>query len=203
MKRIALLIWALSGLSGTVAASSAVREPARLVVGTGCFWCTEADFLKVPGVMDVRPGYSGGDVPNPTYRQVGGGQTGHVEVVEVVYDPQRVSHETLIKTTFKTHDFLDGDGQFCDRGSVYRPVVFVADSTERQTVDTIMQQLQARLPRGQRIQTEVRARKPFWPAEAEHVRYAERNPIRYRYYRQQCGRDARIRALAPYLPTGW
>ena len=169
--------------------------PARqtAVFAGGCFWCTEADFEAIPGVISAVSGYAGGRTANPTYRQVVAGGTGHVEAVRVTFDPARVSYRTLVDRFWRTIDPTDAGGQFCDRGESNAPAVFV---TPAQRADAEASRGVAAAEIGEaRFRTPIRPAARFWPAEAEHQDYARRNPLRYRIYRQGCGRDARLRAL--------
>lgn len=170
---------------------------ATATFATGCFWCTEADFEKVPGIVSAVSGYTGGKTTNPTYAQISSGKTGHVEAVQVKYRPSQVSYESLLATFWATHDYLDGDGQFCDRGSQYAPVLFTHNDEQAKAANRSKEALQQRL--SQPIATRILAAVKFYPAEEYHQDYAKRNTVRYQYYRLSCGRDARIRALSKAL----
>ncbi len=159
----------------------------------GCFWCTEADFEKVPGVVDAVSGYTGGSADSPTYEQVTAGGTGHYEAVRVTYDPAQVSYTQLADYFFRTVDPTDPGGQFCDRGTSYRTAIFVADEEERRIAEAEKAEAQAAL--GQEVVTPVLPAARFWDAEAYHQDYYRENPVRYRYYRSRCGRDARLKEL--------
>lgn len=187
---LALAFAACSAGARDEAPQSASGESAAAVFAGGCFWCTESDFDKVPGVLSTTSGYTGGRVANPTYEQVSGGNTGHIESVKVVYDPRRVSYAALVEHFFRTIDPLDGGGQFCDRGSQYRSAIFVANEQERQVAEGIKAKLAKVLQKP--IATELLPAAHFYPAEDYHQDYYEKNPIRYRFYRHNCGRDARV-----------
>ena len=163
---------------------------ASAVFAGGCFWCTEADFDKVPGVVSTTSGYSGGRSANPTYEQVSAGGTGHIEVVKVVYDPSKVSYQRLVAHFFRTVDPLDGGGQFCDRGSQYASAIFVANSAERRVAEATRQRAAALLKRP--IATRVLPAAPFYAAEGYHQDYYKKNATKYTYYRWRCGREARL-----------
>ncbi|HEU0133248.1 MAG TPA: peptide-methionine (S)-S-oxide reductase MsrA [Allosphingosinicella sp.] len=163
---------------------------ASAVFAGGCFWCTESDFDKIPGVVSTTSGYSGGRLANPTYEQVSAGGTGHIEVVKVVYDPSKVSYQRLVARFFRTIDPTDGGGQFCDRGSQYASAIFVADSAERRIAEATKARAAALLKRS--IATRILPSAPFYPAEGYHQDYYKKNPARYKYYRWRCGRDARL-----------
>jgi peptide-methionine (S)-S-oxide reductase len=179
-----------------IASAAAQSPPAKTAVATfagGCFWCVEADFDKVEGVISTTSGYIGGMVVNPTYEQVVTGRTGHTEAVEVVYDPAVVSYERLLEVFWKNHDPLAKDRQFCDRGNQYRPGVFYHDEEQRALAEASKQKHQARFQ--QPIQTEITAATTFYKAEDYHQDYYKKNPVRYQFYRFNCGRDARLEEL--------
>ncbi|HEX2764450.1 MAG TPA: peptide-methionine (S)-S-oxide reductase MsrA [Allosphingosinicella sp.] len=201
MKRLSI---ALTCLFVAIAAMLLMRggsplsaaSPPRLasaVFAGGCFWCTESDFDHVPGVVSTTSGYSGGRVANPTYEQVSAGGTGHYESVKVVYDPAKVSYRSLVARFFKTVDAVDGGGQFCDRGSQYRSAIFVANPEQRRIAEEVKARAAALLKKP--VATQILPAAPFYAAEAYHQDYYRKNPVRYRYYRWRCGRDARLKAL--------
>ncbi|HEX8466787.1 MAG TPA: peptide-methionine (S)-S-oxide reductase MsrA [Allosphingosinicella sp.] len=163
---------------------------ASAVFAGGCFWCTESDFDKVPGVVSTISGYSGGRIANPTYEQVSSGGTGHIEAVKVIYDPAKVSYSKLVAHFFRTVDPLDGGGQFCDRGSQYRSAIFVAGPAERRIAEATKGNAAALLKKP--IATQILAAAPFYPAEDYHQNYYKKNPTKYKYYRWRCGREARL-----------
>ncbi len=159
----------------------------------GCFWCTESDFDKVPGVFATQSGYTGGRLPRPTYEQVSAGGTGHIESVRVSYDPSRVGYAQLVRTLLHSVDAVDGGGQFCDRGSQYRSAIFVADPAQRRIAEAEIARAERQL--GEKVATLVLPVSAFWPAEAYHQGYHRKNPARYNFYRWNCGRDQRLKAL--------
>jgi peptide-methionine (S)-S-oxide reductase len=161
----------------------------------GCFWCVEADFEKVEGVLSATSGYTGGTVPNPTYEEVSAGGTGHVEAVRVVYDPEVVSYEQLLKIFWHDIDPTVADRQFCDVGSQYRAVIFYRNEAQRKAAEASRAQLERTKPFPKPIVTEITSAGPFYPAEAYHQDYYKKNPIRYAYYRKGCGRDRRLAEL--------
>lgn len=174
-------------------APQAIAAEAYATFAGGCFWCTESDFEKLPGVLDAVSGYTGGKVVNPTYEQVSSGATGHVEAVQVHYDPAIVSYSKLLDYFWHHHDPLNGQGQFCDIGEQYRPVIFVANEAERDAA-TKSKAAQAKRFK-QPIATEILPATTFYPAEQYHQDYYKKNAFHYRYYRLSCGRDARIDVL--------
>lgn len=195
---LALLLAAACGGAPTVpqAPPAAADNPGRTAVAVfagGCFWCMEAPFDVLPGVLATRSGFSGGRTERPSYEAVTAGGTGHLEVVEVTYDPDRISYARLLETYWRQVDPFDGEGQFCDRGDSYRPAVFTATPGEREEAERQARALAARF--GGPLSVEIRQAAPFWPAEAYHQDYYQRNRLRYSYYRSACGRDARLRAV--------
>jgi len=155
----------------------------------GCFWCTEADFEKVDGVIEAISGYTGGRIDNPTYKQVSKGGTGHVEAVKVVYDPAKVTYEELLNVFWMHVNPTDGDGQFVDRGSQYRSVIFYANEQEHRLAEASKERLAASGRFDEPIVTDILPLGPFYPAEDYHQDYYKRNPLRYRWYRHGSGRD--------------
>ncbi len=194
-----LLLAIVAGLGTQVAGQSARTAPgkaaptATAVFAGGCFWCTESDFDHIPGVVATFSGYTGGRLANPTYRQVSAGGTGHIEAVRVIYDPRRVSYANLVRLFLRTVDPLDGEGQFCDRGDMYRPAIFVANQAERRAAEQALSSASREL--GARTAVALLPRAAFYPAEDYHQDYYIKNPVRYRFYRWNCGRDARIREV--------
>jgi peptide-methionine (S)-S-oxide reductase len=156
----------------------------------GCFWCMEPPFEALTGVGSVTSGYTGGTRKNPSYEEVSGGGTGHAEAVRVVYDPAKLSFEKLLDIFWHNIDPTVADRQFCDVGSQYRSVIFVQDAAQRQAAERSLAEVQKRL--GVPVKTEIVEAGPFYRAEEYHQDYARKNPIRYRYYRASCGRDARL-----------
>ncbi len=156
----------------------------------GCFWCIEADFEKRAGVLDVVSGYSGGSVPNPTYRQVSSHKTGHYEVIRVTYDPETVSYRELVDFLLRHIDPFDADGQFCDQGGSYRSAIFADDEQEERKAGKAIRAAEEEL--GREIVTPVLARTDFYLAEDYHQDYYKKNPGHYQRYRNGCGRDRRV-----------
>jgi peptide-methionine (S)-S-oxide reductase len=187
----ALLALAPAGRAGAQGATpAAARGPATAVFAAGCFWCAESDFEKVPGVLDAVSGYTGGRVVDPTYEQVSGGGTGHREVVQVRYDPRRVSYAQLLAVFWRNVDPFDAAGQFCDKGEQYTAAIYVQDAEQRRLAEA---SLRALAPRGGGpVATRIVDAAPFYPAEAYHQAYYKKNPLRYRFYRSRCGRDDRL-----------
>lgn len=169
--------------------------PDNLPIATfagGCFWCTEADFDKVPGVISTTSGYIGGKTVNPTYKQVSGGKTGHIEAVQVRFDPAKTNFAKLLAAFWPTIDPLTPNAQFCDDGSQYRSAIFYHDADQQRQAEASKAELAASGRFTQPIVTEILPATTFYPAEEYHQDYYIKNPIRYSYYRTNCGRDARL-----------
>ena len=160
------------------------------VFAGGCFWCEEAAFDEIPGVTNVVSGYTGGRLVNPSYEQVSGENTGHAESVQVTYDPAKISYARLLEIFWRNIDPFDAGGQFCDRGDSYRSEIFVATPEERALAEQSKAALEKRFRRA--LATKITAATRFYPAEDYHQDYHRVNPLRYRYYRAGCGRDARL-----------
>ena len=191
---IALLVGALL-LPRPLAASAAAPVQEAVFAG-GCFWCLEHDLEHLPGVLDAVSGYSGGRLANPSYRQVSAGGTGHQEAVRVRFDPALLSYATLLRAYWRNVDPLDGGGQFCDRGSSYRPVIFTAGAVQQEQARASLQAAARELDQPPAaLQVQIRPLQTFWPAEDYHQNYAEHNALKYRYYRWACGRDQRLDAV--------
>ena len=149
----------------------------------GCFWCTESDFEKVDGVLEVISGYTGGSKENPTYEEVSSGQTGHTEAVQVVYDPAKVSYKELLDIFWKHMDPTDSGGQFVDRGSQYRPAIFYHDDEQKGQAEESREALDKSGRFSKSIVTEIVKFSNFYRAEDYHQNYYKKNPMRYKYYR--------------------
>lgn len=162
---------------------------------SGCFWCTEADFEKVPGVVEAVSGYTGGDLPDPSYEQVSAGGTGHVEAVQLRYDPAVVSYSQLLGVYWRNVDPLDDEGQFCDRGDSYRSAIFHHTPEQRREAEASLEELAESGRFDAPIVTEIAAAGAFYPAEAYHQNYYRTHPLAYRFYRWRCGRDQRLEEL--------
>ena len=175
----------------TVASTSAAAETATAHFAGGCFWCMESDYQDRDGVIDVVSGFTGGTLENPTYK---GNHEGHFEAIEVTYDPSVISYQQLLDLFWVSIDPFDNAGQFCDKGFSYRSAVFPGNAEERALVEQSLAAVQARFP-GQTVYTEVREAGKFWPVEEYHQDYYLKNPIRYKYYRWNCGRDQRLEEI--------
>ncbi|PIV14257.1 MAG: peptide-methionine (S)-S-oxide reductase [Gallionellales bacterium CG03_land_8_20_14_0_80_55_15] len=182
----------LLGCALLLVATTVSAETKTAVFAGGCFWCIEADFEKLPGVIAVESGYTGGTLRNPTYQQVSVGGTGHAEAVRVSYDAEQVSYAKLLDYFWRHIDPTVKDQQFCDVGSQYRSAVFYQNKAEQASALASKQALQSRFAN---IYTEIVAASTFYPAETYHQDYYRKNPLRYQYYRYRCGRDERVKAV--------
>jgi peptide methionine sulfoxide reductase msrA/msrB len=187
-----VLVLAIGG-AGLLLAGPATDRPATetrsAIFAGGCFWCVEADFEKVPGVVDVISGYTGGHTKDPSYKEVSAGTTGHVEAVDVRYDPQIVSYDRLVEYFWRHVDPTDAGGQFVDRGGQYRSIIFYQGEEQRKIAMQSKARLEASGIFSRPIVTEVLPASTFYPAEEYHQDYYKKNPIRYRFYRFASGRD--------------
>jgi peptide-methionine (S)-S-oxide reductase len=161
----------------------------------GCFWCTEEAFEKVPGVTEVVSGYMGGKVKKPSYEQVSSGRTGHTEVVQVSFDPAKVSYDKLLDVFWLNHDPTAKDRQFCDAGSQYRPEIFYHSEEQKRLAEASKAKWDKAKPFRQPIITPITAASEFWPAEDYHQDYYKKNPVQYRFYVTGCGRYTRLDQL--------
>jgi peptide-methionine (S)-S-oxide reductase len=182
-------------LAVLAAAAPAQGPTAKAIFAGGCFWCVEADFDKVPGVISTTSGYTGGTVANPTYEQVSHKNTGHAESVLVVYDPTKVTYEQLLDRYWHSIDPTTKDAQFCDHGSPYRTAIFTLDDAQAKAAKASLDALQKSKPFKEPIVTQIVPAGAFYPAEDYHQDYYKKNPVRYQYYRSACGRDARLKQL--------
>ncbi len=205
-KRVTGLVTGFLVLAGLSQAAIQSGQPATgqpdagststAIFAGGCFWCTESDFEKLPGVIDAISGYTGGEESNPTYHQVSAGKTSHVEAVEVHYDPAVVSYNDLLETYWRHVNPTDDGGQFVDRGYQYSPHIFYGNEAEKMAAEASRDRQQASGRYQKPLVTGIRMATRFWPAEDYHQDYYKRNPLRYKFYRYNSGRDQ-------YLQTTW
>ena len=187
-KNLALLLSVLSACVSTVAFAD------KAVFAGGCFWCMESDFEKVPGVTDVISGFTGGTLKNPTYN---GNHDGHYEAVEVTYDPDKVSYQQLLDHYWVNIDPFDARGQFCDKGPSYLSAIFVANDSQRTLAEASRKKVIERFP-NRKVVTPVLDASVFYPIKGEesyHQDYYKNSPVRYKFYRWNCGRDQRLREI--------
>ena len=193
-----IFIALLPGILLTVS-SSALAEPeeelARATFAGGCFWCMEPPYDRLDGVIETISGFSGGRVSNPSYQDVVRGGTGHREVVQVIYDPAIISYDELLHVYWRNVDPLDDGGQFCDRGSAYRTAIFAHGPDQMRKAQDSLDKLNHSGRFDESIVTPVIEFERFYAAEEYHQDYYRNNPVRYRYYRWRCGRDARLTEL--------
>lgn len=185
-------------LTGTDYQASQPSTEANLEIAIfagGCFWCTEADFDKVPGVINTVSGYIGGTVANPTYKQVTKGKTGHIEAVKIYFDPTKINYAKLLAAYWPTIDPITANGQFCDSGPQYRSAIFYLDTYQQMQAEASKSALVASGHFNQPVVTEILPATQFYPAEEYHQDYYLKNPVRYSYYRSRCGRDVRLDQL--------
>lgn len=184
---------ALALAAASTATVARAAEKGEAIFAGGCFWCVEADFDKVDGVISTTSGYTGGHTANPTYEQVSHGGTGHAESVEIVYDPAKVSYKKLLDVFWHDIDPLAKDRQFCDHGDQYRSAIFYHDEEQRALAEASKAEVEKRFK--QPVATQIVPAGPFYKAEEYHQDYYMKNPIRYKFYRFNCGRDARLEEL--------
>jgi len=191
MKRLSYFGALMALLLVVVPAPAAER--ATTVLAGGCFWCMEADFEKLDGVVDVVSGFSGGTLPNPTYN---GNHAGHYEAVEISYDPQKLSYRQILEYYWVHIDPFDDRGQFCDKGHSYLSAIFVASDAERKAAEETRDEIEATFK--QKVATKILDATTFWPIQGEesyHQDYYKKSPVRYKYYRWNCGRDQRLQEI--------
>jgi methionine-S-sulfoxide reductase len=180
-----------------VAAPAAPKQvdTATAIFAGGCFWCMEPPFDKLDGVISTTSGYTGGVKVDPNYNQVSSGSTKHREAVQIEYDPKKVSYEKLLEVFWRNIDPLDGRGQFCDKGRHYTSAIFALDDAQRASAEESKVAIESSGKLNGKIRTEILAAGRFYPAEDYHQDYYKKNPVRYKYYRWGCGRDARLQKL--------
>ena len=182
-----------------VAGSAQSTQHATAIFAGGCFWCMEPPFDALDGVVSTTSGYIGGQTKNPTYEQVSEGRTGHTEAIRVVYDPSKISYDKLLEVFWRNIDPLDGGGQFCDRGPQYRAAIFFQSEDERKLAAASKEKVASKL--SGRVATEIVAAGPFYEAEGYHQDYYKKNPVRYKLYKWNCGRDQRLEKVWGQTPT--
>ena len=194
--KVLLLIFTTLAATLVYAADSPAPEKlAKATFAGGCFWCMEPPFDKLVGVVSTTSGYTGGNKLNPTYREVSDGGTGHAEAVQIVYDPGKISYEKLLDVFWHNIDPTVKDQQFCDHGSQYRTAIFYQGDDQKKLAEAAKVALMKSKPFKADIVTEISAASTFYPAEDYHQDYYIKNPVKYKFYRFNCGRDARLREL--------
>jgi peptide-methionine (S)-S-oxide reductase len=198
-----MLLWLVLavGVTGTASSLAQSAKPApkpataKATFAGGCFWCMEEAFDPVPGVISTVSGYMGGHTKNPTYEQISTGRTGHAEVVQIEYDPQKVTYEKLLEVFWRNIDPTQRDAQFCDHGSQYRSGVFFHDEEQRRLAEASRAAVAKNKRFKGEIVTEITKAGEFYTAEDYHQDYYKKNPVRYKYYKTGCGRAARLKEL--------
>ena len=193
---VAALVGLLLGVVLSASAAELVAQDkttATAVFAGGCFWCMEPPYDALPGVVATTSGFTGGQKANPSYKEVSGGNTGHIEAVQVAYDPAKVSYEKLLEVYWRNVDPLDGGGQFCDRGHEYTTAIFYQNEEQKKLAEQSKSAIEKQL--GRPVATVIRPAAPFYAAEDYHQDYYLKNPLRYKYYRYSCGRDQRLEKL--------
>jgi peptide-methionine (S)-S-oxide reductase len=198
MKKLTLGRWITAfvlalGLAGAVHAQA--PKTAKATFAGGCFWCMEEAYEAIPGVIAAVSGYMGGKTRNPSYEAVSSGTTGHAEVVQVEYDPAKVSYEKLLQAFWINVDPTQANGQFCDNGTQYRSAVFYHDEAQKKAAEASKAQVEKTKPFKGPIVTEIVAAGEFTRAEEYHQDYYKKNPVRYKFYKSGCGREARLQSL--------
>ncbi len=179
----------------TPAADAVTPDTAVAIFAGGCFWCMEPPFDKLDGVISTTSGYIGGQKKDPTYQEVSAGSTGHTEAVRVAYDPKRIGYQKLLEVFWVNIDPTVRDRQFCDAGSQYRTGIFYVGADQKRLAEESKAALQKSKPFKEPIVTEIVVASEFYPAEEYHQDYYVKNPIRYKFYRANCGRDNRLQEL--------
>jgi peptide-methionine (S)-S-oxide reductase len=181
--------------AGTPAAAGSAATTATATFAGGCFWCMQPSYDHAPGVVSTTVGYTGGQLPNPTYEQVSSGGTGHRESIEVVYDPARVTYEKLLTIFWHNVDPTDSSGQFCDHGEQYRSAIFYHDEAQQRAAEASKQGIEASGRIKDPIVTDLVPASSFYPAEEYHQKYYVKSALQYKFYRFTCGRDRRLKQL--------
>lgn len=179
----------------TFNAAQAENKTETAILAGGCFWCIESDFEKLESVLEVESGYIGGHVDNPTYQQVSSGKSGHIEAAIITYNPEKISYLEILDYFWKHIDPTTDRGQFCDFGPQYRPAIFYQDEQQHKLAIESVKHIEQIKPFKEPLKVELIAASKFYPAEDYHQDYYKKNPVRYKYYRYSCGRDARVEAL--------
>lgn len=193
--RSILLFSVITVMSADTSPSYSIEQTVKATFGGGCFWCMEPPFDKLQGVLSTTSGYAGGTTIFPTYDQVSSGQTGHTEVVQVEYNPQKIRYKELLDIYWKNIDPITADQQFCDRGTQYRSAIYTHDPEQMEIAIASREEIKASGHFNKAIVTEIAPLIAFYPAEDYHQDYYLKNPIRYRYYRKRCGRDTRLHQI--------
>jgi len=191
----AILLAALATAAKDVNPAAGDRQLGKATFAGGCFWCMEEVFEGLDGVVSATSGYTGGHKRNPTYEEVSAGETGHAESVEVIYDPAKVTYGKLLEFYWRNIDPTDPRGQFCDKGTQYRSAIFYHDETQKRLAEESKNAVEKSKPFRGPILTEIVPASQFYPAEEYHQNFSQKNPLRYKLYKYNCGRAQRLREL--------
>ncbi len=196
MRYLFLLLFLIPAISlGKNNSNNHLSHLSSAIFAGGCFWCMEQPFDLIPGVIETMPGYSGGDMHKPSYKEVSSGTTGHYEVVKVIFDPTKVSYQQLLKVFWRNIDPTNHKGQFCDEGEQYRSAIFYADPQQKELAEKSKLHLQQSKHLALPVKTQIIEVKNFYPAEAIHHNFYKTNSWKYKFYRYTCGRDKRLNEL--------
>ncbi len=190
-----LLLAAVVEAAGKNDAAGEGRRLEKATFAGGCFWCMEHPFDQLEGVVSVTSGYTGGSKKSPTYQEVSAGGTGHAESVQIVYDPAKISYGKLLDVFWHNIDPTTPNRQFCDVGNQYRPAIFYHNEEQKRLAEESKRELEKTKPFKGSVVTEITPASEFYPAEEYHQKYYEKNPVRYKFYRYNCGRDQRLKEL--------
>jgi len=190
-----MLLAALAAAAKDVNPAAGDRQLGKATFAGGCFWCMEEVFEGLDGVVSATSGYTGGHKRNPTYEEVSAGETGHAESVEVIYDPAKVTYGKLLEFYWRNIDPTDPRGQFCDKGTQYRSAIFYHDETQKRLAEESKNAVEKSKPFRGPILTEIVPASQFYPAEEYHQNFSQKNPLRYKLYKYNCGRAQRLREL--------
>ncbi|MGZ4979624.1 MAG: peptide-methionine (S)-S-oxide reductase MsrA [Methylobacter sp.] len=191
-----LILIGIVGLgSGTANTATDRNEVHQATFAGGCFWCMVSAFDNLPGIVEVIAGYTGGHTENPTYEEVSAGGSGHVEAIQVLYDPTKISYTELLDVFWHNIDPTVSNRQFCDIGPEYRAEIFYHDAQQQHLAEQSKAELTQTKPFKEPIVTQITPASAFYPAEEYHQYYYRKNPLRYKYYRYTCGRDQRLKEL--------
>ncbi len=195
MRLLGAFVFGLLFSAVLAAAQAPAPGRATAIFAGGCFWCEEAAFMDLPGVISVTSGYTGGQKKNPTYEEVSTGTTGHAESIQVIYDPSKIRYAKLLELFWHNVDPLDAGGQFCDRGSQYRSGIYYTDDSQRAEAEASKAALEKDPKFKGKIVTQILPASTFYRAEEHHQGFCKKEPVHYGMYRKGCGRDARLKEL--------
>jgi len=190
-----LLVPLMAGSAQSREQSADGEDRAIATFAGGCFWCMQPPFDKLKGVISTTVGYTGGYTANPTYEEVSAGGTGHVEAIQIVYDPSKISYSELLKVFWHNIDPFDAKGQFCDKGNQYRSVIFYHNAEQKALAEESKKKIEESWTTEKPVATEILPASTFYPAEEYHQEYYRKNPVRYKFYRYGCGRDRRLKQI--------